>query len=160
MSFVNVVPDAVGTAATQLATLGNAINQARSAAAPATTTLTAAAEDEVSTAVAALFSDHAQQFQALGAQAASLHDRFVQAMTGGAESYALTEAASTNPLQQLFAVINAPTEVLLGRPLIGNGANAAPGSGQKGGDGGLLLGNGGAGGLGGEIGRASCRERV
>ena len=60
--------------------------------------------------------------------------------------------AATNPWQALqqnvLNAINAPTEALLGRPLIGNGANAAPGTGQNGGAGGLLLGNGGNGGSG------------
>ncbi|MGB9222848.1 MAG: PGRS repeat-containing protein, partial [Mycobacterium sp.] len=45
-------------------------------------------------------------------------------------------------------MLNAPFQVALGRPLIGNGANAAPGSGQNGGAGGLLFGDGGAGGSG------------
>ncbi len=39
--------------------------------------------------------------------------------------------------------MNTPTQLLLGRPLIGNGANGAPGTGQAGGAGGLLYGNGG-----------------
>ncbi|MGO9695856.1 MAG: hypothetical protein ACLPYO_19325, partial [Mycobacterium sp.] len=74
----------------------------------------------------------------------------MQALTAGAGSYASTEAASASPLQALeqdvLAVVNAPTEAVLGRPLIGNGANGGPG--QTGGAGGLLIGNGGAGGNG------------
>ncbi len=53
-----------------------------------------------------------------------------------------------SPLQPLFTALNVPTEAVLGRPLIGNGANAAPGSGLTGSPGGLLLGDGGAGGSG------------
>ncbi|WP_369807260.1 PGRS repeat-containing protein, partial [Mycobacterium sp. 852002-51057_SCH5723018] len=45
-------------------------------------------------------------------------------------------------------MINWPSVALTGRPLIGNGANAAPGTGQNGAAGGWLLGNGGAGGSG------------
>src|ERR1043165_7740426 len=45
-------------------------------------------------------------------------------------------------------LINAPTQLLLGRPLIGNGANGAAGTGQAGGAGGILWGNGGTGGSG------------
>ncbi len=45
-------------------------------------------------------------------------------------------------------VINAPTELLLGRPLIGNGTNGAAGTGQPGQAGGLLWGDGGTGGSG------------
>jgi DprA winged helix domain len=43
---------------------------------------------------------------------------------------------------------NAPTQALLGRPIIGNGANGAAGTGQAGGAGGILWGNGGNGGSG------------
>ncbi len=51
--------------------------------------------------------------------------------------------------QDLQGIVNAPTEALLGHPLIGNGANGAPGTGGAGGAGGLLFGSGGAGGAGG-----------
>jgi hypothetical protein len=63
-----------------------------------------------------------------------------------------TMPSNASPLQTLgqdvLGVVNAPTEALLGRPLIGNGANGAPGTGQAGGPGGILFGNGGAGGSG------------
>src|ERR1700677_3531075 len=99
-----------------------------------------------------LFNVHAQGYQALSAQAAAFHAEFVQALTAGAGSYASAEAANASPLQaveqQVLGVINAPTQVLVGRPLIGNGANGAPGTGANGGGGGILIGNGGAGGSG------------
>ncbi|WP_338150824.1 PGRS repeat-containing protein, partial [Mycobacterium marinum] len=44
--------------------------------------------------------------------------------------------------------MNEPALALTGRPLIGNGANGAPGTGVDGAPGGWLLGNGGAGGSG------------
>jgi hypothetical protein len=57
-------------------------------------------------------------------------------INAGAGRYAATEAANASPLQtveqDLLGVINAPTEALLGRPLIGNGADGAPGTGAKG----------------------------
>ena len=92
--------------------------------------------DEVSAAVAALFGAHARGYQALSAQAAAFHRQFVQALNANACVYPLaTEAANTaataNPwqvLQQdLLKVINAPTEALLDRPLIGNGTNGGAG---------------------------------
>ncbi len=46
---------------------------------------------------------------------------------------------------QSLAVFS-PVKDLTGRPLVGNGANAAPGTGQNGAPGGWLLGDGGAGG--------------
>jgi hypothetical protein len=97
----------------------------------------------VSAAIAAVFSAHGQQFQALSAQAAAFHNQFVQLMNAGAGQYALTEAANATPLQtvghDLLNAVNAPTQALLGRPLIGNGANGAPGTGQAGGPGGILI---------------------
>ncbi len=148
MSFINVAPDFVAAAASDLAGIGTAISDANVAAAAPTTTILAAGADEVSAAIAALFGNHAQQYQALSAQAAAFHDRFVQALRAAAGSYGAAEAANASPLQTLendvLGAINAPTQALLGRPLIGNGANGtAPG--QAGGAGGLLFGNGGNG---------------
>src|SRR5271156_2014694 len=112
MSFVSVVPDVVQSTASELAGIGNALDEARSAAAPSTTAVVAAAEDEVSIAIAALFSGHALSFHALSEQAAAFHEQLVQTLSGTAGSYALTEAASVNPLQNveqvLFAAINGP----------------------------------------------------
>ncbi|MGB9308642.1 MAG: PE family protein, partial [Mycobacterium sp.] len=125
MSFLFAVPERVATAATDLSGIGSAINAANTAAAGSTTSLLAAGADEVSAAVAALFSSHAEGYQALGAQAMLFHDQFVQALNTGAGAYAAAEAANASPLAQLLNVINTPTQLLLGRPLIGNGANGA-----------------------------------
>ena len=104
MSFVIAMPEALGTAATDLASLGSTLSTANAAAATPTTGMLAAAEDEVSAAIAALFSAHGQGFQALSAQAAAFHDQFVQALTASAGSYASAEAANAaafmaNPAQ-------------------------------------------------------------
>ncbi|SOJ56663.1 PE-PGRS family protein PE_PGRS33 [Mycobacterium simulans] len=148
MSFVIVLPDVLGTAATDLAGIGSALNAANTAAATQTTTVLAAAEDEVSAAIAALFSAHAQGYQALSAQAAAFHNEFVQSLTAGAGSYAAAESAAASPLQSLIDVINGPIQAATGRPLIGNGANGKPGTGAPGENGGWLIGNGGNGGSG------------
>ncbi|WP_413970378.1 YncE family protein, partial [Mycobacterium tuberculosis] len=78
--------------------------------------------------------------------------RFVLALSQAGSTYAVAEAASATPLQQieqaLLGVINTPTEALVGRKLIGDGAHGAPGTGQAGGAGGILWGNGGNGGSG------------
>lgn len=108
----------------------------------------AAADDEVSAAIAAFFGSHAQDYQALSSHAAAFHDQFVRALNTSAGSFAAAEAANASPLQLALNVINAPTEALLGRPLIGNGADGLAGTGAAGGAGGLLLGNGGNGGSG------------
>ena len=127
MSYLSVAPDALISATSDLAGIGSTIQTANAAAAAQTTNLVAAAQDEVSTAIAALFGTHAQEFQALSSQAQAFHGQFMRALSGGASAYASAEAASASPLQtfeqDVLGAINAPTEALLGRPLIGNGAN-------------------------------------
>ena len=158
MSFVFALPDVLGTATTNLASLGSTIRSANAAAAIPTTGVLAAAEDEVSAAIAEMFSAHGQGFQAVSAQAAAFHSEFVQALTAGAGSYVSAEAANVAAFtahpaqavqQDLLNLVNAPSLALTGRPLIGNGANGAPGTGQDGAPGGWLYGDGGAGGSGG-----------
>ncbi|WP_257535203.1 PE family protein, partial [Mycobacterium ulcerans] len=107
-----------------------AINAGSTAAAASTTEVAAAAADEISTAVAELFGAYARGYQIIGAQAAMFHAEFVRALDIGAGAYWATEVANASPLQsleqQLLATINAPTQTLLGRPLIGNGTTAQP----------------------------------
>lgn len=149
MSYVLATPEMVAAAANNLAQIGSTLSAANAAALAPTTGVLAAGADEVSAAVASLFSGHAQAYQTLGTQAAAFHERFIQALSTAAGAYGSAEAANASPLQQALNVINAPTQTLLGRPLIGNGTNGAPGTGQAGGPGGLLYGNGGNGGAGG-----------
>src|ERR1700741_4630392 len=148
MSFVIAAPEFLASAATDLANIGSTLGAANAAAATQTTGVLAAAEDEVSAAIAALFSAHGQGFQALSAQAAAFHHQFVQALNAGAGSYAATEAANESPMQQALNAVNAPAQAMTGRPLIGNGTNGGTvnGVGQPGGPGGILFGNGGNGG--------------
>ncbi|MEB4133943.1 PE domain-containing protein, partial [Mycobacterium ulcerans] len=55
MSFVSVVPEWVAAAATDAAGIGSVVGAANAAAAGATTSVTAAAGDEVSVAIGAVF---------------------------------------------------------------------------------------------------------
>jgi hypothetical protein len=152
MSFVIAAPQHVVAAATDLAKIGAAISVAHAAASGPTSNVLAAAADEVSAQIAAVFGAHGRAYQALGARAASFHHQFVQLLGGAAAQYAATEAANVGPLQtleqDLLGVINEPSLLLTGRVLIGNGANAKPFSGANGGNAGWLIGNGGAGGSG------------
>ncbi|WP_237045720.1 PE domain-containing protein, partial [Mycobacterium tuberculosis] len=109
MSFLFAQPEMLGAAATDLASIGSAISTANAAAAAATTRVLAAGADEVSAAVAALFSGHAQTYQALSTQAAAFHQQIVQTLTSTAGAYASAEAANVE--QQLLGAINAPTMV-------------------------------------------------
>src|SRR5215468_1668042 len=127
MSFVIAAPEFVTAAASDLTSLGATIRSANAAAATQTTGVLAAAEDEVSAAIAAVFSAHGEGFQALSAQAAAFHEQFVQAVTAGVGSYVSAETANVaaftaNPAQSiqqdLLNLINGPSLVLTGRPLI------------------------------------------
>ncbi len=110
----------------------------------------------MSAGIAALFSAHAQEYQALSAQAAAFHDQFVHTLTAAARWYTATEIANAAAMRVVLGAVNAPTQTLLGRPLIGDGAHGtAPG--QPGGAGGLLFGNGGNGAAG-AVGRWAARR--
>jgi triacylglycerol lipase len=103
MSNLITAPEMMTSAATDLATIDSNLSAAHTAAAAQTTGLLAAADDEVSTAIAALFSAHGQGFHRLSAQAAAFHNQFVQALNVGAESYASAEAQAVNTLTNIFA---------------------------------------------------------
>jgi hypothetical protein len=98
MSFAFIAPEFVHAAASDLASLGSTIGEANRAAAASTIAVAPAALDEVSTAIAALFSSHAGEFHALGAQAAAFHAQFVQALFGSAGAYGATEAANASAM--------------------------------------------------------------
>ena len=80
-SFVNVVPDTLATASSDLTRIGSSIREANAAAAGSTTQVLAAGQDEVSVALSRLFGTFSQEFQALNAQAALFHNQFVQTLT-------------------------------------------------------------------------------
>jgi PE family len=132
MSLVIATPEFVTAAATDLANVGSSLSEANAAAAASTTGVVVAAGDEVSAAIASLFSGHAQAFQALSAQTAAFHAQFMQALNAAGGAYAAAEAANALPLrtleQDVLGAINAPFLALTGRPLIGNGASGPRGS--------------------------------
>ena len=163
MSFVITAPEALAAAATDLVGVGSAIGSAHQTAAAFTSGVLAAGADEVSAAVAALFSGFAHSYQRLSAQAAGFHDEFVRTLTAGGGWYAAAEAAGVTSLHGFGAVsplqaveqalqavedvphaINARALAATGRPLLGNGADGTAAS-PDGAPGGMLYGNGGSG---------------
>ena len=62
---MNAVPEASAAVSEDLSGVGSAVS---------------AADDEVSAAIAALFSGHAQEFQTLSAETAVFHEQFAQAL--------------------------------------------------------------------------------
>jgi PE family len=107
MSYLIATPGIVQAAAADVASIGSSLSEVFASAAAPTTTVTAAAGDEVSAGIAALFSSHGKAFQMLSAQAAEFHSQFVQALHAGAGAYSSTEAASAGPLQALAQALPA-----------------------------------------------------
>lgn len=151
MADLIAAPQVLSAAAAEVSGIGVSVSAAHAAAASSTTAVVPAGADEISTSIAAVFSRHGQQFATLGAQASVFHTEFAQALTAAGGAYAATEVANVSPLQTLpqhaLAMANAPTNALLGRPLIGNGTSVADDAqGQAGQACGVSFGNGGAGG--------------
>lgn len=94
MSFVTTQPEALSAAALNLQAIGSAMTAHNAAVAAPTTGVVPAAADEVSALTAARFAAHGQAYQAVSAQAASIHAMFVGMLTSSAGSYAATEAAN------------------------------------------------------------------
>ncbi|MGZ4582870.1 MAG: PE family protein [Mycobacterium sp.] len=107
MSFVIAAPDLVQSAAGDLAAIRSSLMEASATASGPTTGIAAAAQDEVSTAIASLFGNFGQEFQALSAQAQAFHTQFVELMNAGAGAYVSAEAANAG-------------QVLLGGGVLGN----------------------------------------
>jgi PE family len=94
MSFVTTQPEALSSAATALGGVGSSLSAQNAAVAAPTTGVVPAAADEVSALTAAQFAAHAQLYQAVAAQAAAIHEQFVNTLGTSAGSYAATEAAN------------------------------------------------------------------
>lgn len=113
----------IGAAAMQVAEIGPAIGQANAAAAGPTTSVVAAAADEVSASLAAMFNTYAQQAQALLKQATTFQSEFARTLAAAARSYLDAEAANAAALwpQELAGTgvgtgIGAPGSLLQAAP--------------------------------------------
>ena len=94
MSFVIATPDLVQSAAQDLAGIRSSLAEAAASAAGPTTGIATAAQDEVSVAIASMFGNFGQEFQAVTSQAQAFHEQFVNLMNAGAGAYASAEAAN------------------------------------------------------------------
>ncbi len=134
VSYVIALPELLEAAAADMARIGSSIGAAHAAAAGPTTGILAAAADEVSTAIASLFSAHGKSFHGIGTRAAEFHAQFVQALKSAGGAYAAADTANASPMQAVAhgaqSLVFSPVKDLTGRPLVG--------------DDGLLLRTGGA----------------
>src|ERR1700677_4802316 len=94
MSYVTTQPQMLSAAAGNLHGIGSSVSAATAPAAGRTTGVVPAAADEVSALTAAQFGAHAQVYQAVSAQAAAIHEAFVNTLGISSASYAATEAAN------------------------------------------------------------------
>jgi hypothetical protein len=94
MSFATTQPEALAAAAGTLQDIGSALSAHNAASAVPTTGVVPAAANEVSALTAARFAAHAQMYQAVSAQAAAIHEQFVNTLSMSSGSYAATEAAN------------------------------------------------------------------
>ncbi len=98
MSHLVTAPGILAATAADVGTIGSAISTATANAAGPTTGVLAAAEDEVSAAIANLFAQYGRQYHAAVAQATAFHDQFDRALAAAANAYAEAEAAAAATL--------------------------------------------------------------
>jgi hypothetical protein len=94
VSFVTRQPEALMISAGNLQGIGSAVSAAKGAAAARTTRVVPAAADEVSALTATQFAAPTRMYQAVSAQAAAIHEMFVNTLGTSAGSYAATAAAN------------------------------------------------------------------
>ncbi len=118
MDFVVAAPEMLESTAANAERLASAISSARANAAGSTTGLLAAAEDEVSAAVAKVFGAYGQQYQALVAQAEAFQSEFSAALAAAGNAYMQAEATnaalSTGGMSNALKALAAPVQTLLG----------------------------------------------
>lgn len=104
MYFVTAQPEALLYATGKLQTIGSAMAAESAAAATPTTGVVPAAADEVSALQATIFAAYGTLYQSVNAQAAAIHELFVNTLSASAGSYAATESANSvataSPLSQ------------------------------------------------------------
>jgi hypothetical protein len=84
MLFVVAAPEQVQTAAQGLAGIHSTLAEASASVAAPTTVMAAAAEDQVSAGVAAMFNAFGQECQILSAETQAFHAQFVNLLNAGA----------------------------------------------------------------------------
>lgn len=120
MSYLVALPETLAAAATDAVSIGSVVATANQGVAGATTAVLAAAEDEISAAIAALFSAHGQGYQVLSEQVAVFQNQFVQTLNSAAASYASAEAANASLLEAVELVQQFPENVATGFARVGN----------------------------------------
>ncbi|WP_205875861.1 PE family protein [Mycobacterium camsae] len=111
MTYVSAQPQIMATAVADLEGIGSAITAAGAAAATPTSTLLAAAADEVSAAVARVFDTYGAQCQVTLSQLAAFHAEFGRVLTAAGLAY--TENEVTNAATIAATPLAGPTVSLI-----------------------------------------------
>ncbi|OBK16698.1 PE family protein [Mycobacterium asiaticum] len=98
VAAVVAVPELIAAAATDLATIDRTLAVARMTAAGPTSNVLPAAADEVSGAVAQLFSQQAREYQRTAGHGAAYLQQFVEHLALAARSYGGVDAANASTL--------------------------------------------------------------
>ncbi|KAA1246343.1 PE domain-containing protein [Mycobacterium simiae] len=113
MSFLQIVPEELTAAATQLGALSTSLTAQNAAAAAPTTAIAPAAADMVSALQATLFTAYGALYQQFSADAAAIHDQFVSTLGISAGTYGATEslnsAAAASPFDAISGAVSGVT---------------------------------------------------
>ncbi len=93
MTSMIAEPQIMATAAADASAIGSALSEAKAAAAGPTTSLVAAAADEVSAITAQFFGGYGQHYQGLLSQASAFHNQFVATLASAGNAYSEAEGA-------------------------------------------------------------------
>ena len=122
MSYMVTSPELLASTAADVQRIGSAIGAASTTAAGPTTGLVAAAQDEVSAAIAKLFGVYGEEYQGLLSQSTLFHSQFTQALAVAANAYTQAETANAAVLSEVSNAVKAPVQTLFGQaPAGGSG---------------------------------------
>ena len=122
MTSVQAQPAIMTATAANVAHIGAEINAAQATAASWTSTMPAAAIDEVSQAVTSLFTAYSQEYQALIGQAGVFHNQFAELLATASNAYTQTEATALGTLNGFAAQVQG------GWAALANAGAEAPGA--------------------------------
>ncbi|HET7072702.1 MAG TPA: PE-PPE domain-containing protein [Mycobacterium sp.] len=108
MSYLVAAPETLASTAGDVESIGSAIRSASASAAAPTTGLLAAAQDEVSAAIANLFGAYGQEYQAVVSRAAAFHNAFAQTLAAAGNAYAQADAAGAALVSFELAALGVP----------------------------------------------------
>lgn len=108
MSDLIAEPQIMASVAAEIEDIGTTLTAANAAAAGPTSSLLAAAGDEVSAAIANFFGAYGQQYQAIVGQIEAFNNEFQRTLNAAATAYAQAEAAAVTALQGALAAPASP----------------------------------------------------